>query len=180
VTAWQDSPNGPQTAVRRLIGSRPAAWVLARTFHHIDKAVFRISGGRTTAAAFFTGLPIVTLTTTGARSGEPRTVPLVGILDGGRLLLVASNWGQARHPAWYHNLVANPTATIPRRDVPAERLNSMEHLKYPEQQIVFRARELAGEEREAAWAQVVKLYPWYAGYAMRAGREIPLMALETA
>ena len=162
---WRDSPNIVQRGIRRLIGAPASARVLAGTFHHVDRAVSRISGGRTTAAAVFTGLPIITLTTTGAKSGQPRSVPLVGIPDGERLILIASNWGQARHPAWYHNVKANPTVTVSGRvDGPPGRLHM--------------ARELAGEERAEAWARVVKLYPWYAGYAARAGREIPVVVLE--
>jgi deazaflavin-dependent oxidoreductase (nitroreductase family) len=167
MSTWIDSPNVVQRAVRRIIATRPAAWALARTIHHLDGAVMRASGGRTTASALFTGLPLITLTTTGAKSGRPRSVSLVGIPDGDLLILIASNWGQAKHPAWYHNLRANPmvTVTFGRRDVPAERL--------------YMARKLTGAEREAAWARAVALYPGYQSYAARAGREIPVIVLET-
>ena len=164
MNSWRDSPNIVQRGIRRLIGAPASARVLAGTFHHVDRAVSRISGGRTTAVSFFTGLPIITLTTTGAKSGKPRSVPLVGVPDGERLILIASNWGQARHPAWYHNVRANPEVTVFAEDDPAGRL--------------YGARELAGEERGAAWARVVRLYPWYAGYAARSGREIPVVVLE--
>lgn len=131
--------------------------------HRIDGAVFRASGGRTTASAVFIGLPIITLTTTGAKSGRPRSVPLVGIPDGERLILIASNWGQAKHPAWYHNIRANPAVTVTIRGATRS----------------YAARELAGPEREAAWARAVALYPGYRGYAARTGgRAIPVIALE--
>lgn len=162
MSTWTDSPNAIQRGVRRLIATRPAASVLARTIHHIDAAVLRLSGGRTTASATLTGLPLITLTTTGAKSGQPRSVPLVGIPEDERLILIASNWGQDRHPAWYHNLKANP-AVIVTRDGST---------------LAYTARELAGEEREAAWARAVALYPGYRGYAQRAGREIPVVELE--
>ncbi len=166
MNAWTDEPNGIQRGVRRLIASRPVAWVLARTIHHLDGAVMRASGGRTTASSLVSGLPIITLTTTGARSGRPRSVPLVGIPDGDRLILIASNWGQTAHPAWYYNVKANPSVTISgSRDVPAERL--------------YTARELAGSERETAWTRAVALYPGYRGYATRTGgRVIPVILLE--
>ncbi len=168
MTTPTDSPNPVQRFLRGLIATRTAARLLANTIPHIDGAVFRLSGGRTTAAALFTGLPILTLTTTGARSGRPRAVTLVGIPDGRRIILIASNWGQAKHPAWYYNLRANPQASVTfsgRRDVPAERL--------------YHARELTGEEREEAWARAVAIYPGYAGYAVRAGgRTIPVILLE--
>lgn len=153
-----------QRATRRLIAARPVTWLLARGMHRLDGAALRLSGGRTTASALFTGLPLITLTTTGAKSGQPRRVPLVGIPDGARLILIASNWGQAKHPAWLHNIRANPRVMVSGRDVAAERL--------------YVARELTGAEREAAWARAVALYPGYAGYAARAGREIGVVALE--
>ena len=150
--------------VRKVIATRPAAWVLARTIHHVDGAVIRASGGRFTAASLLSGLPIIQVTTIGARSGQPRAVPLVGVPDGERLILVASNWGQARHPAWYYNVKAHPQVTVTGRDVPAERL--------------YVAREVTGEDRAACWAKAVAIYPGYAVYARRAGREIPVIVLE--
>ena len=162
MTQPSDSPNAAQRAIRRLIATRPVTWVLARTIHRIDAAVFRASGGRTTAGAVLSGLPIINLTTTGAKSGQPRCVTLVGIPDGERIILIASNWGQAKHPAWYHNIKAHQQVTV-----------STSGDARP-----YTARELAGAERDAAWARAVALYPGYKGYAERAGREIPVVALE--
>ncbi len=161
-----DSPNLAQRAVRRIIATRPVTWLLARTIHRIDGAVFRATGGRTTAGAMLTGLPIITLTTIGAKSGRLRAVTLVGIPDDERLILIASNWGQAGHPAWYYNVKANPRVTVVGEDGPPGRL--------------YVARDLTGAERAAAWARAVALYPGYQGYAARAGREIPVFALEVA
>ena len=162
MSEWNDEPNPIQRGLRRLIATAPMAWALAHTIHHLDRTVLSLSGGRTTAAALFTGLPIIGLTTVGARSGQPRTVPLVGIPDGDRLILIASNWGQAKHPAWYHNLRANPRVTVT-------------HAGRSE---TYLAREVSGEERERCWLQAVKLYPGYRNYAARAGREIPVVVLE--
>ncbi len=162
---WRDSPNVIQRAMRRIIAARPITWVLARTIHHIDGAVMRASGGRATAGGLLTGLPLIQLTTTGAKSGQPRRVPLVGIPDGERLILIASNWGQAKHPAWYYNLRANPVAEVTRGGVTR----------------TLTARELTGAERDAAWTRALALYPGYQGYADRANeRDIPVIALETA
>ena len=165
MTEWTDSPNIMSRTVRRVIATPPAAWLLARTIHRVDGATLRLSRGRTTASALLSGLPIIQLTTIGARSGRPRTVPLVGIPDGDRLILIASNWGQTKHPAWYYNVKAHPEVKITGRDVPAER--------------VYMAREVTGEERERCWAKAVALYPGYRGYAARAGREIPIIVLES-
>ena len=171
--------NPAQGLMRRVIATRPAAWLLARTIHHIDRAVLRLSGGRTTAAALFSGLPILAVTTTGARSGRPRTVPLVAVPDGERLILIASNWGQSRPPGWYYNMKANPEVRVadggspiggdpaggdPAGDGPPGRL--------------YVAREVVGEERAACWAKAVAVYPGYEAYARRAGREIGVVVLE--
>ena len=160
----QDRPNAAQRGMRRLIATQPVTWLMARTIHHIDAAVLRLSGGRTTAAALFSGLPVLAVTTTGAKSGRPRTVPLVAVPDGERLIVIASNWGQASHPAWYYNMKANPQVTVGGREGPAER-----H---------YVAREVVGEERAACWARAVAVYPGYRAYAARAGREIPVLVLE--
>ncbi|HOU42323.1 MAG TPA: nitroreductase family deazaflavin-dependent oxidoreductase [Promineifilum sp.] len=155
--------NPARGAVRRVIATRPAAWLLARTIHYIDRAVLRLSGGRTTAAALFSGLPVLAVTTTGAKSGQPRTVPLVAVPDGDRLILIASNWGQSRHPGWYYNMKANPAVRVVGGDGPPGRL--------------YMAREVAGEERAACWAKAVAVYPGYEAYARRAGREIGVVVL---
>ncbi|MCA9866107.1 MAG: nitroreductase family deazaflavin-dependent oxidoreductase [Anaerolineae bacterium] len=163
MTTPTDSPHPVQRFVRGLIATRPAARLLAHTIPHIDRAVFRLSGGRTTAAALFTGLPILTLTTTGAKSGRPRAVTLVGIPDGERIILIASNWGQASNPAWYYNVKGYPQVTV-SRDGRTD---------------AYTARELSGQQRETAWARAVALYPGYRGYAARAGgRTIPVIMLE--
>jgi len=158
------STNPAQRLVRRVIATRPAAWLLARTIHHLDRAVMRLSGGRTTAAALFSGLPIITVITTGAKSGQPRSVPLVGVPDGDRFILIASNWGQSQHPAWYYNVKAHPEVTVIGRDGPPGRL--------------YVAREVTGEERARCWARATAVYPGYEGYAARAGREIPVVVVE--
>ncbi len=162
MTEWADSPNVVTRTVRRVIATRPAAWLLARTIHYVDGATLRLSGGRTTASALLSGLPIIQLTTIGAKSGRPRTVPLVGIPDGERLILIASNWGQAKHPAWYYNVKANPAVTITRDGVTRP----------------YVAREVVGEERATCWGRAVAVYPGYWGYAARAGRLIPVVVVE--
>ena len=100
------------------INGRIAMWPMgaqlaARTMHHLDRLVLRLSNGRATAATLLTGLSILSLTTTGAKSGQPRTVPLVAIPHShDQLVVIASNWGQARHPAWYYNILAHPQVIV--------------------------------------------------------------------
>jgi deazaflavin-dependent oxidoreductase (nitroreductase family) len=141
-----------QRWVRRFAATRPGSWLFARTLHHADRAVYRASGGRTTCAAVMSGLPVVMLTSTGAKSGRESTVPLVGFEEGDAVFLIASNYGQAHHPAWLHNLRAQPRVRIEvrgeRRDVLAE--------------------EVASPERERYLSIAAVAYPGYRRYERRA------------
>lgn len=151
--------------VQRITSSRPGVWLFSRTAHHLDRAVLRLTGGRHTLSSLLAGVPIITLTTIGAKSGESRSVPLVGVLDGEQVALIASNWGGPRHPAWYHNLRANPRATV----------------TIGGRSWVCLARPASEGERERYWRAAVRLYPGYAAYARRTGgRVIPVMVLEPA
>jgi deazaflavin-dependent oxidoreductase (nitroreductase family) len=130
--------------------------------HRLDRLVLRLSGERTTAVGLLAGLPLVTLTTIGAKSGQLRRVPLVGIPDGERLILVASNFGQGHHPAWYHNLVKTPHAAVTIGGVTRD----------------YTARQAAGAEYDRCWQLAVSLYAGYAAYKTRTGgRQIPIMVL---
>jgi deazaflavin-dependent oxidoreductase (nitroreductase family) len=152
--------------VRRLVirisSTRFGAWLFSHTAHRLDRPVTRLSKGRFSLTGMLAGLPVVTLTTIGARSGQPRTIPLVGIPKGDKVVLIASNFGRAHHPAWYHNLRANSQATLAIHG----------------QARSYVAREATGAEREAYWRKAVGLYPGYAAYQRRTrGREIPVMVL---
>ena len=123
-----------QRSVRRFGATRPGSWIFARTLHHADRVVYRASGRRTTLAALLSGLPVVMLTSTGAKSGRETTVPLLGFEEGDAVILIASNYGQAHHPAWLHNLRAHPRARIAvrgeRRELVAEEVESPERERY--------------------------------------------------
>lgn len=112
----------------------------------------------------FAGRPLLLLTTTGAKSGQPRTTPLMYVEDGDGLLIIASNAGAPRHPDWYHNLVAHPSVTI---ELGAETFAAA-------------ARVVAGDERQALWERIVAGYPFFAEHAQKAGREIPLIRVRRA
>jgi deazaflavin-dependent oxidoreductase (nitroreductase family) len=160
-----DRANVVQRGLRTSAGTRPVAWLFARTLHHLDGPVLRRTGGRHSFSSALTGLPIVELTTVGARSGQPRTLPLVGVPDGDRLVLVASNYGRPRNPAWYHNLKATPRCRV----VVHGRRHEME------------AYEAEGEERQRLWDLDVSVYPPRNHYAQRTGgRRIPVMVLQPA
>jgi deazaflavin-dependent oxidoreductase (nitroreductase family) len=108
------------------------------------------------------GAPTLLLTTTGRRSGEPYTTPLIYGEDGGRYLVVASKGGAPQHPDWYRNLVAQPEVGL---QVGGERFRA-------------RARTAGPDERPALWAQMAAIWPDYDNYQRRTEREIPIVILE--
>ena len=155
-------PNLLQKTVQYLAATAPVAALLPPLAHRLDRLVLRLSGGRTTAVGLLAGLPLITLTTIGAKSGQLRSVPLVGIPEGDQLILVASNFGQGHHPAWYHNLVKTPHATVAMRGVSRD----------------YTAREVTGAEYARCWERAVSLYAGYAAYKTRTGgRQIPILML---
>jgi len=148
--------------VRGTAAWKPLSLFYARTLHHIDRVVYKLTRGRATFASWVAGLPIVMLTTTGAKSGRRRTLPLVALPEGDRLIVIASNYGQDRNPAWYYNLRANPRATVCFEGVTREMV----------------ARELEGEERERHYNRGIEIYPGWTAYRKRAAhRRIPVVEL---
>src|SRR3954449_10892114 len=106
--------------------------------------------------------PMLLLDHVGAKSGVKRTAPLLYIKDGADLVIVASKGGYPKHPAWFHNLKANPDTTV---QVGTERRQ-------------VHARVANAEERKRLWPKAVEVYDGYEQYQARAGREIPLVILE--
>jgi deazaflavin-dependent oxidoreductase (nitroreductase family) len=104
-----------QRVVQGLGSSRAGAWVFSRTVRHLDSAVARVSGGRQSAPQLLAGLPVLDLTTTGRRSGRPRTSHLISIPVGDDLALLGTNFGQPATPAWVLNLEADPHASVTYR-----------------------------------------------------------------
>jgi deazaflavin-dependent oxidoreductase (nitroreductase family) len=121
---------------------------------------FRAHGGR--VGGPFEGAPLLLLTSTGAKSGEERTTPVMYLPDGGRMVIFASKAGAPTHPDWYHNLVANPTATV---EVGTESFE-------------VDAGVASGEERQQLYDRQTELYPRFADYAEKTTREIPVVVLE--
>jgi len=155
-------PTGWQRLVQRLASLRPMSWVLARTLHIVDRPLLKWSKGRASLTSAVTGLPIAMLTTVGAKSGRKRTTPLVALMDGATVVLVASFFGNRHHPAWYYNLRAHPEAMV----------------EFGGREDVYVAREAAPEERAAYWQRALGLYAGYAAYEARAaGRKIPIWVL---
>ena len=143
-----------------LASSRVGGWFYVNVARHIDRLLLRSSHGRLNTT--FGMLPTLLLTTIGAKSGQPRTAPLIYLQDGERVVLIASRGGDTRHAGWYYNLRANPEAT----------------LLIGGRSATYRAHEASGAEREELWRRAVALYPGYAAYQRRTGgRQIPVMVL---
>ncbi len=144
--------NGAQRGMQRVASSKPGAWVFQRTLYPLDKLLFKASKGRITVPGLVAGLPVIMLTTTGAKTGKQRTMPLVGVPVGDELVVIGSNYGQERTPGWVYNLEADPSATVAYRD------NSVE----------VTARLASPEQTDEAFAAAAKVYPGYAKYRERA------------
>ena len=148
--------------VRRIAATAPGSWILARTLHHADRVVYRASRGRTTLAALLSGLPVVMLTTTGAKSGRRIASPILAIPEDAGMVVVGSNFGRPHHPGWIHNLRADPRARI-ETDGSA-------------QDVV--AEEITGSERDRLMALAAELYPGFPSYVRRAApRHIRVLRL---
>ncbi len=125
------------------------------------RTILHLTGGRVLGSAF--GMPVVELHTVGRKSGLPRSTMLTApVIDGDRIVLVASKGGDDRDPDWYRNLIAHPDAEL----IMAGRRRPV------------RARPAAPDERAELWPRVVAAYQGYAGYQRRAHREIPLVICE--
>jgi deazaflavin-dependent oxidoreductase (nitroreductase family) len=143
----------------RLAMSRAGYWFLLKVAPRIDKVLIPRTSGRLSS----TGINKVGLvTTTGAKSGRPRTQPLVLVDDGDGLLAIGSNYGRPTHPAWSANLLANPECTVEFGGPPKQ----------------YTAELLTGDARDAAWATAVDFYAGYEGYRASCGpREIRVFRL---
>ncbi|MCG8347769.1 MAG: nitroreductase family deazaflavin-dependent oxidoreductase [Chloroflexales bacterium] len=149
-------------SMRKITASRAGIWLLSPRLHVIDRITLALSDGQATLTGLLGGVSIVTLTTVGARTGESRSTLLHAIPAGESILVVASNWGRPRHPAWYHNLKAHPEATVTYR-------NRTE---------TYLAQEVEGAERDDCWRRVTEIYPGYEAYQRRSpARKLPVIML---
>ncbi|MFC6017342.1 nitroreductase family deazaflavin-dependent oxidoreductase [Plantactinospora solaniradicis] len=152
----------PASALGRLVrrlGHR--RWFAAFTplLVPADRLVARLTRGRVVALGL---IPSLLITTTGRRSGQPRTNPLLYVRDGDGYVVIGSNWGRAEHPAWALNLLAEPSATV---TVAGTRVPVRAHL-------------VDGAERDRLWQLLVAEWPAYQTYVRRAGgRDIRIFRL---
>ena len=146
--------------IENFAKSKAGGWWFIKVAPHLDRPLMAISGGRLNSNL---GQPVCILFNKGAKSGALRKTPLLYATDGENIILTASKAGAVKHPAWYHNLKANP-------DIEVQRKGRMEPR---------RAIEAEGPEYDRLWAVVNDQYSGYETYAGRAGgRKIPLMILE--
>jgi len=144
-------------------------WMTAigtRLFHRADKMVYRLSGGRYTATSLISGLPMVMVHTIGAKSGQPRPIPLLCIRENKsdtEFAIIASNFGQAHLPAWYFNLKANPQVECTIRGETKTYLAT--------------EADPDSEAYRRYWSIAEKVYVGYPKYKERAGRHIPILIM---
>lgn len=128
----------------------------------MDFFLLKLTGGRYTFAEL-AGWTIIQLTTTGAKSGQKRTMPLIASMDGERIILIASSFGREHNPGWYYNLKAHPECMV----------------EYKGQPLPYMAHEAGGEEYERCWGVAVSNYAGYERYKNFAShRHIPVVVLE--
>ncbi|HET8658299.1 MAG TPA: nitroreductase/quinone reductase family protein [Micromonosporaceae bacterium] len=148
------------TSYVQRLGHKPWFARLGRALVPVDRLIGRLTGGRLVALGL---APSLLLTTTGRRSGQPRTSPLLYAQDGGAFVVIGSNWGQGRQPAWSGNLIADPRAVV-----------SVKGRRVP-----VRATLVEGADRERLRRLLLERWPAYATYEQRAaGRHLRIFRLD--
>lgn len=142
-------PAAWQRALLAAAATKPGAAVHRTIAARLDGPIMRATRGRINLAGG--ALPVAMLTSTGARSGQPRETPLSYFTDGDDVILIASNYGGARHPGWYHNLLAHPQC----------------ELRIGGHGGRFVAREATGSDRDRLFTLAGEFYRGYANYAER-------------
>lgn len=164
MTGFPDARWGSQSSplrrpLMRFSATRAGSWLI-RTLTPVDRLLLLRSQGRFTVLGPF-AVPILLLTTTGARSGLPRTTPLLYARDGDALVVVGSNFGQDRHPLWSSNLLAHPDAVVSIGGTP----------------VPVRATLLQGDDAERGYALMTEVATTYAAYRDRTDRSIRVFRL---
>ena len=133
---------------------------LIEFFWAIHRWLYQKTGGR--LGSTILGNAVLLLTTTGRKTGKMRTTALTYLHDDGRLVVIASNAGERRHPAWFLNLMSHPRATA----------------QVGPMVLTVHGREAVGDERERLWSRIVEMDRSYAEYQARTTRQIPVVVLE--
>lgn len=148
--------------IERMAAAPWFAKVAPKIVPRMDRAVHRLTGGRVLLSSLY--LPALLLTTTGRKSGLPRTVPIACFPEGDGLVVVASNFGREHHPAWSSNLLANPEVTV----------------DYKGKTFPAKARLLDADQKAALWPKILRRWPNFDMYAERSGRDLRVFMIERA
>ena len=155
-------PNALQKLIHRILMLKWISAFLALVLYRLDGIVLKLTNEKHTVTEIV-GLPIIQLTTIGAKTGEPRNMPLVSLFDGEKIALIGSNFGRKPNPGWYYNLKANPVCTV----------------QFNGRTSQYVVRQTQDEEREKYWQMAVSYYRGYDLYKKRAShRVIPVIVLE--
>jgi len=146
-------------AVQKVAGTKAFATVGSKIFPPLDRLAGRLTGGRVILSQSL--VPSLMLTTTGRKSGQPRSSPLATLPTDDGYLVVGSNFGKDNHPAWTGNLLAEPKATV----------------VFKGETVPVIARLLDAEEKRAVWPELLRLWPNYDRYRERSGRDLRVFLL---
>ena len=162
-----DTRSADSSSPRRLPAFTPSQErvgnVVIRVMSALNVWAFRASKGRI-GGKFLRGAPVLLLTATGRKSGQPRTTPLLFLRDGDELVIVASKGGFSTHPVWYRNVEANPRVMV---EIGGERRSML-------------ARRANDAEKAALWPKLVAMYRDFDDYHARTDRDIPVVILTPA
>jgi deazaflavin-dependent oxidoreductase (nitroreductase family) len=158
-------PNPVQRAFQVVGETKAGSWLAQRTLYRFDPTLHRWSQGRLTVPSLVIGIPVLRLTTTGAKSGLQRTMLVMGVPLGRDLALMGTNFGQPKAPAWVFNLDAEPKAKV----------------AWGDRAVDVVARAATDDEREQAWTTAADQYRGFAAYRKRiTERPVRIFVLEPA
>ncbi|QRP49651.1 nitroreductase family deazaflavin-dependent oxidoreductase [Amycolatopsis sp. FDAARGOS 1241] len=150
----------PLEPLARKLGTQPWVMTLSPGIIWTDQRLHRFFGGRVSLVGI-AGLPSLRLTTTGRKSGLPRSTNLLYFPHGEDFVLTGSNWGRPKNPAWTYNLRAEPKATVAIRG----------------RVVAVKARELEGAEYDRMWSELLAFWPGYDMERAAAARPLPVFVL---
>ncbi len=148
----------PERVIRRFLATRLGVWVGQKVLARLDRPLLYLTRGRISMSP---GQPVLLLENIGAKSGKRRLTPLLYFTEGDRVIIIASNGGRNRHPAWYYNLRAHPQTVVYLGGRVA----------------TYMAREAHSEERAALWRKAVDYFDGFTLYEQRTDRAIPVFVL---
>lgn len=155
-------PNAFQRLLHQIVSIRPLVPFFAKNMHRMDFYWLKLTGGKYTLSEL-AGWSIIQLTTLGAKTGQPRTMPLLAGIEDDKIALVASSFGREHNPGWYYNLKAHPECKVAYKGIC----------------LTYIAREVNGDEYNKYWNLVASNYVGYEKYKkLAAHRHIPVMLLE--